>query len=45
MGGTSSASVPPHVYRSRVTKVCLPLDTPVGRRSVGHYLRDSRGVH
>ena len=32
---TSFASVPPHVYRTRVTKVCLSVDTPLGQRSVG----------
>ena len=28
-------SFSPHVYRTRVTEVCLSLDTPVGRRSAG----------
>ena len=41
---TSSASSPLHVYRTRVTQVCLSLDMPIGRRSVGgHHLRDPRG--
>ena len=35
MGGASFASVHPFVYRAWVTKVCLLLDTPFGRRSVG----------
>ena len=35
MGGASFASVPPCVYRAWVTSVCLLLDTPFGRRSLG----------
>ena len=34
MVGASFASVHPHVYRTRITKVCLSLDMPIGRTSV-----------
>ena len=27
--------VSPHIYRTRVTEVCLSLDTPIGRRLAG----------
>ena len=43
--GACFACLSPHVYRTRVTEVCLSLDTPIGRRSVGHSLHDPRGVH
>ena len=35
MGGASLASLHPFVYRASVTWMCLLLDTPFGRRSVG----------
>ena len=35
MGGIRFANVHRHVYRTRVTEVCLSMDTPFGRRSVG----------
>ena len=34
-GGTRLASLHPHMYKAWVTQMCLPLDTPIGRRSVG----------
>ena len=37
VGGASSASLPLCVYRAWVTKVCLLLDTPFLRRSVGAF--------
>ena len=37
MGGAGFASFSPHVYKTRVTEVCLSLDTPFGRWSVGAY--------
>ena len=33
--GASFASSPPFLYTAQVTWVCLLLDTPFGRRSVG----------
>ena len=35
LGGASFASHPPCVYKVWVSKMCLLLDTPFGRRSVG----------
>ena len=32
MGDAGSAGAFPHVYRTRVTEVCLSLETPIGRR-------------
>ena len=37
MEGAGFASFSPHVYQTRVTEVCLSLDTPFGRRSVGAF--------
>ena len=36
-GGAGFASFSPHVNRTGVTEVCLSLDTPFGRRSVGAF--------
>ena len=44
MEGAGFARFSTHVYSTLVTGVCLSLDTPFGRRSVGHSLRDSRGA-
>ena len=44
LGGAGFAVFSPHVYRTRVTEVCLSLDTPFGWRSVEHSLRNPRGV-
>ena len=44
MGDAGSAGAFPHIHRAWVTEVCLSLDTLFGRRSAGHYLRDSWGV-
>ena len=37
MGGAGFAGFSPHVYRTRVTEVCLLLDTPIGRRLAGAF--------
>ena len=40
MGGTGSAGLPLHVYRTGATQVCQSQDTPKG-----NYLRSLLGVH
>ena len=35
LGGAGVAGFTPHMCRARVAEVCLSLDTPFGRRSVG----------
>ena len=34
-GSVGFAGLAPHIYRIRVTEVCLSLDTPIGRRLAG----------
>ena len=37
VGGAGFAGISPHVYTTRVTEVCLSLDTPFGRRLAGAF--------